>query len=1285
MTRLVPPFSLSTAVAVVTAVAWAPAGRAAEPGAARRAFILPAERAGRTLRLFADQAGVEVVFAAETTGRVPTNPVQGSFTPEEALAALLHGTGLVAERNPRTGAFTILRAAAAPRGPPTEAEPTPPPAPPKTTESQPKDSPPVKNRSLFAFLAGLFAATSPEFQAQATPGTPVAREEAYVLSPFTVSSDRDTGYAATNTLAGTRLNTPVADLGASISIYTRDLLSDLGATNGNDLLIYATGMEAAGPGGTISASLGSINATVITSEGQRTNPQGSTRARGLSSPNLSRNYFISEIPIDAYITDAVTVSRGPNALLFGVGSPAGIVDTTLIRPNLRANSNKVEFRYGNNDSARSTVDFNRVLVRDKLALRVAGLIDNERFNQRPAFDENRRLYGAITARPFKTTELRANFETGNSRANRPITVLPYNSISPAWYAAGRPGFDWTYYDDPARNPAAAAQSADQFEGFLQGQAQIFDMLVLAYSKTNGSAPDVAFRGALPSTGGAAANAYRSGVFNATINRDSASDGVRFLGTLNAFELPAGWWTGSRVLPGQQPGFVPANMKMQGFTDYSAFDFKNRMIDETGRQLFSFHTLNVALEQRFWRDRLGVELAYDSQFSDRRSKNSFFSQVQANHIRIDPNMYLPDGRPNPNLGRPYITYGQSNWADNLADRQTLRGTAYARYDFKDLGPVWAAWLGRHSLTGLAERYAVDSITYTWRLASDGELALAVSPDIRVFNRRPAINVYLGPSIIGNNNPLRLEPIRIPELTAGPTTSAYFFRRSGDATDPGAFVETPASLVEVNNGGSAQREVIKSQAFALQSYWLKEHVVTLLGWRRDEDYFARRTIVTGSPLFDAPQRSLNDPGKVYYGLNDLAFPHTPPPNVAKEVKSGSVVMRWPSRLLRLPLQSELSAFINRSENFTPAGGRIDFYGDPLASPQGVTKEYGLNLSVLGGKVSFRLNRFETAVQRQSVGSPAPLTAVNAIVQNATFWATEGNRNPGNVGFMNAAIEKLYSALPPNYRTVYSYSVSGAAPNISANFVTPGGTTDITDVSAKGVEFDIVCNPTRNLRLLLNVAQQETVTSNSFPVTKNLIARLTPIWNGSVTFEGVTVPMRDIPRGGYPVGTGPTNPPSAATERYGSWLDANIFVPFATGLAQEGSASPEQRKWRANLVANYSFGRDSIFGERLKGWSVGTGVRWQDKLGIGYPSTRNPNGSVNLALKNPFYTPAETNVDAWVAYARRVFSNRIDWKVQLNARNLISRDDLIGITVQPWGDPAMVRLPPEKRWYLTNTFSF
>jgi hypothetical protein len=108
-------------------------------------------------------------------------------------------------------------------------------------------------------------------------------------------------------------------------------------------------------------------------------------------------------------------------------------------------------------------------------------------------------------------------------------------------------------------------------------------------------------------------------------------------------------------------------------------------------------------------------------------------------------------------------------------------------------------------------------------------------------------------------------------------------------------------------------------------------------------------------------------------------------------------------------------------------------------------------------------------------------------------------------------------------------------------------------------------------------------------------------------------------------------------------------------------------------------------LKGWSVGGGVRWQDKYALGYPTIRKPDGGVITDIANPYWGSAATNVDLSASYSRPVFQNRIKWKVQLNVRNAIGSGSLLPVTIQPWGDVATTRLPPERRWYLTNTFSF
>lgn len=1104
------------------------------------------------------------------------------------------------------------------------------------------------------------------------PPRPVTTDPVEVLSPFVVQTDRDTGYQATSTLAGTRLNTPVKELAASISIYTKDLMEDLGATSSSDLLIYATGTDAAGAGGNFSGANNDINEPRPNGNSSRVDPQGTSRSRGLAAPTFTRGYFATSIPFDSYNTGAVTVNRGPNAALFGVGSAAGIVDTALIEPEFRGNRHSVSFRYGNNDSARTVTDFNFLLVPDKVAFRIAMLNDNEKFNQRPAFEDKRRVYGAVTIRPTRTTTFRANLEAGNTNANRPLLTLPYNSAAAPWHAAGRPSYDWRFYDDPVN---ASGPHGTATEGFFHSNSISLGP-TFVYNNPTDLRPSIAFMSTTPGTTGNAANAVKAQVFHPIANRNLINDSIRFLHTQNIFDFPAGYWTAANVPPGQLPGFVPAGIKAQGFTDFSAFDFRNRLIDETSRQEETFRAFNVRLEQSFWQNRAGVELAYDQQRVDRRARNSFFSINNANHIFVDTSVTLPNGVRNPNLGRPYAIYGLSNWRERFEERQAANLTGFLRYDFKDLKRDGARWLGRHSLTGRYEEVRVNLLDQRPVTSTLGEaLDATTSGDLSINTRRPGIIVYMGPSIIGNNNPIRLESIRIPEIQAGPMIPISYFKRAGNATDPGDFVSAPSTLIDLAGPGTASREVIESQVFVLHSHWLLDHLITTVSWRRDEDFSANT-----STAYRANPADRLDPGKAHFGFDDFALFHQkPPPFAAKEIKSYGGVLRWPQMWWRLPLGSDLSVFGNRSENFTPLGGRISPFGASWPSPQGETREFGFNLSTLNDRLSVRMNWFETAIKGASFSwSNFTQATVNNIFGAASAWAVEGNINPHMAAQRNADIELLFSTLPANYRSLHGFRVTGTAPNISvAGILNTGlaGATDTTDTTAKGLEADVVFNPTPRWRILVNVAKQETVQSNSLPFMKSFVALMKPTWDR----------LANTPRGNYPTGYVPGTPLPPTTQTYGQWLDTNLYVPLATALATEGSVRAEQRKWRANFVTNYTFGSEPFFGLPLKGFAVGGGVRWQDKYALGYPTTRKPDGGVIIHIDRPYLGPTDLNVDLSASYSRNVLGGKIRWKAQLNVRNAIGSDSLLPVTIQPWGEVATTRLAPERRWYLTNTFSF
>lgn len=1133
----------------------------------------------------------------------------------------------------------------------------------------------VPHRSL-CFIAGLVSAAYAQTVPPPTGARTADKDDIIEISPFVVQSERDTGYQAATTLAGTRINTPIKDLAAAISVYTKDLLDDLGATSSSDLLVFATGMETAGASGNFADIGADVNNERPSANGARHEPQAASRSRGLSSPTFTRGYFATSIAFDSYNTGAVTVNRGPNAALFGVGSPAGVVDTALLLAELKENRSSISLRYGNNDSFRRSIDHNQVVVPKVLAMRFAALHDDEKFNQRPAFEEKKRFYGTITAKPFRTTTLRANYEAGRTNANRPIAFTPYNSATSYWFTAGRPSYDWRFFDDPVLN-TNANNHGSATEGFLFANNQAGSQPIIVYSNPTDARPSFGFMGSVATTAANLGNAIKNQVFNPVFNRNLLSDSVRFLHTNNIWEMPQAFWTADNVKPGQLPGFVPAGVKAQGYTDYTAFDFAGRMLDETSRQSDSFRTYNITLEQDFWQNRAGIQLAYDRQRIDRRSKNSFFSQGNSNHIYIDTSVTLPNGLTNPNLGRPFAVYGQSNWLEKYEEREGKRATGFLKYDFKETRWALAPVLGRHTLTGFYEENALNQINYRVPTAVQGEAAEQFSTAaLNTIGRRPALLVYMGPSVIGNNNPIRLEPIRIGNIAPGPTADISYFQRAADAIDPGRTVTAPASLAEIAGPGSASREVIKSQAAVLQSYWLKDTLITTLSWRRDEDYF-----VSQAMNFTANPRNINDPGQARFGFNDFnIFGGTPPPFVSKEIKSGGAVLRWPSQWFgKLPGGVDLSVFYNKSENFTPLGGRINAFGEPWASPAGKTKEYGFNLAAWQDKFSLRVNWFETSIVGAS-SSPTNFTiaTVNSVLQTAAGWATEANVNPQLAALRAQHLNTLFSTLPANYRDLYQFRVSGTAPQISVSGSTStglSGATDTRDFVAKGTELDLVFNPTSRWRILANVAKQETVQSNSYPFTRRFVEIMKPAWDQ----------LGNVPRGNYPNGFQPGSPLPANVQTYKEWLDINVYVPLTTALATDGSTSAEQRKWRANFITNYTFGSDSLLGPRAKGFGVGGGVRWQDKLGIGYPTTRNPDSSVTIDVKHPYYAPSETSVDAWISYERAIWQKRVKWRVQLNGRNLFADRDLIPVTVQPWGEVATARIPPERRWYLTNTFSF
>ena len=143
-------------------------------------------------------------------------------------------------------------------------------------------------------------------------------ENVYELSPFEVSTDSNVGYLATSTLAGTRIRTDLKDVGSAISVVTEEFMQDTGATDNSTLLQYTTNREVAGTRGTY-AGLG--NGVTLDESANLRSPAGAQRVRGLASADNTRDFLVTDIPWDSYTAGRIDIQRGPNSILFGLGSP----------------------------------------------------------------------------------------------------------------------------------------------------------------------------------------------------------------------------------------------------------------------------------------------------------------------------------------------------------------------------------------------------------------------------------------------------------------------------------------------------------------------------------------------------------------------------------------------------------------------------------------------------------------------------------------------------------------------------------------------------------------------------------------------------------------------------------------------------------------------------------------------------------------------------------------------------------------------------------------------------
>ncbi|MFM9079900.1 MAG: TonB-dependent receptor plug domain-containing protein, partial [Opitutaceae bacterium] len=247
-----------------------------------------------------------------------------------------------------------------------------------------------------------------------------------VLSPFEVTSAKDVGYQAGNSMSGSRLNSSLKDTAAAVMVFTPEFLSDFGATSLADLIGYAPNMQvdmldASADAGTSFLGGSDLRDTRI-------------RVRGLSA-STALDFFETGIAVDTYNTERLELSGGPNSILFGFGSPGGLVNIMTKRAQVARNRTSFRTQFGEFDHRRFDLDHNQLIIPGKVALRLNGLLQDSGGWRRWDYNDSSRGALSLRINPWGNTTVVVNYENGQMKSHVTRPLNAFDSLA-LWQASG---------------------------------------------------------------------------------------------------------------------------------------------------------------------------------------------------------------------------------------------------------------------------------------------------------------------------------------------------------------------------------------------------------------------------------------------------------------------------------------------------------------------------------------------------------------------------------------------------------------------------------------------------------------------------------------------------------------------------------------------------------------------------------------------------------------------------------------------------------------------------------
>lgn len=545
--------------------------------------------------------------------------------------------------------------------------------------------------------------------AAATSSPPAAEGDPIRLSVFEVAGDKDTGYAASTAMSGTRTNEKLENLPNSISVMTQELLQDLAFNNYFDAVDFATSAE------NIANDLGTVGAVVGNRSGNQVN------IRGLASVRQLRDGFPWYLAADVFNTERIEFSRGPGGLAYGDVDAGGIINIASKRATFQRRGS-AQVRYDNFGTQRYSVDFNQPVVPGRLAVRVNAIKSEvEMFKQRMGRDLEA-YAGALRWEPFqhRRTQLDVAYETGNTTYHLGH-LGPTDSRIAYRYGTGTSAID----ADPAR-------AGTQVNGVGMQQLRAANAVAHAI---------VDVGGVINNWQSTATNTFRITTTNTAAAATSATD------PQNPERYPL------RRIPAS---IIPLGQDWAG---------------PDNKQAAKYQAYTIELKHSF-SDRLNLLLAHNGQFDDTLRKQTYSSLASVGgvagrsvHIDVNPVLPNPNGPgtvPNPNYEQMYIIHAPlyneeghaiTNWRAQLVydarlpwgiTQRIVAGTSYRHEENYSDNYSYALTreeIARRGFTGNAAFFnnnLVYPIHYLRDGNSDQKLGWSVRPGITQLFRNNAGN-------------------------------------------------------------------------------------------------------------------------------------------------------------------------------------------------------------------------------------------------------------------------------------------------------------------------------------------------------------------------------------------------------------------------------------------------------------------------------------------------------------------------------------------------------------------